>query len=168
MTSESRPVAAVTWTRGDAPFLGGRYPRSHAWIFDGGARVAASASPHVVRPPYADPAAVDPEEAFVAALASCHMLWFLSFAAADGLLVDSYADEAEGLLEAEGDGARITSVTLRPVVTTAVPVDPARMAALHGKAHHACFLARSVNFPVRCEPRAASITAQPAVEGGPA
>jgi organic hydroperoxide reductase OsmC/OhrA len=74
-------IATIEWQRGGAAFTDRRYPRVHRWRFDGGAEVAASSSPHVVPVPLSDPTAVDPEEAFVAALASCHMLWFLSIAA---------------------------------------------------------------------------------------
>ena len=74
----SSHTTTVRWERGEADFAQGRYSRRHEWHFDGGAVVAASPSPHVVAAPWSDPAAVDPEEAFVAAISSCHMLWFLS------------------------------------------------------------------------------------------
>ncbi|HET9454855.1 MAG TPA: OsmC family peroxiredoxin, partial [Gemmatimonadaceae bacterium] len=80
--------AVITWHRHDAVFTDNRYSRAHEWAFDGGVRVPASASPHVVPVPWSDPAAVDPEEAFVASLSSCHMLWFLSIAARRGFVVD--------------------------------------------------------------------------------
>src|SRR5690349_2650071 len=85
-------TATVSWSRGDARFVDNRYSRAHEWRFHGGARVSASSSPHVVPVPLSDPAGVDPEEAFVAALSSCHMLWFLYFAAKGGFVVDSYVD----------------------------------------------------------------------------
>ena len=86
----ARHVATVEWRRGDAPFVDNRYPRAHVWRFDGGAEVPASSSPHSVPIPLSDPAGVDPEEAFVASLSSCHMLWFLFLAAKRGLVVDRY------------------------------------------------------------------------------
>ena len=92
--------STVAWCRGYGEvFTDNRYARRHEWRFDGGAVVAASSSPHVVRLPLSDPTAVDPEEAFVAALASCHMLFFLFFAAADGWTVERYVDSAHGTVE---------------------------------------------------------------------
>jgi organic hydroperoxide reductase OsmC/OhrA len=92
----SQYLATVAWQRQGAAFTDNRYSRAHVWRFDGGAEVPASSSPQVVPPPYSDAAGVDPEEAFVAALSSCHMLWFLSVAAGRGFVVDSYRDEAVG------------------------------------------------------------------------
>src|SRR5918997_4218429 len=111
-------TATVRWKRGDDDvFEAGRYSRVHEWAFDGGAVVPASASPHVVPKPYSDAAGVDPEEAFIVSLASCHMLFFLDFARRGGFVVDSYEDRGEGVLE-KGDDGRIamTKVTLRPHV----------------------------------------------------
>lgn len=154
MTRE-RHGATVEWTRGDAEFTGGRYSRRHVWRFDGGAVVAGSASPHVVPAPFSDPSAVDPEEAFVAALASCHMLWFLSIAAEAGCRVDRYRDAASGVLARDPDGRMaMTEVTLRPDVRFSgdrVPDGPA-IRAMHHAAHAACFIANSVRTDVRCEP----------------
>ncbi len=148
--------AELRWERADGePFVDGRYSRRHYIRFDGGAILHGSASPHVVREPFSDPTAVDPEEAFVAALAACHMLWFLSFAASDGWVVDDYIDEAEGRLGRDADGLlAMTAVTLRPRVGFAGP-EPSieQVQALHVRAHGECFLARSVKCPVRCEPR---------------
>ena len=108
-------VATIEWQRGGAAFTDRRYPRVHRWRFDGGAEVAASSSPHVVPVPLSDPTAVDPEEAFVAALASCHMLWFLSIAAELGYTVERYVDAAEGTMARDADGRMaMTVVTLRP------------------------------------------------------
>ena len=87
--------AIIEWQRGDADFLDRRYSRAHRWRFDGGAEIAASSSPHVVRAPFSNPANVDPEEAYVAAISSCHMLWFLDLAARGGFRVDHYRDAAE-------------------------------------------------------------------------
>lgn len=153
--ARERHGATVEWTRGDAEFTDGRYSRRHAWRFDGGAVVAGSASPHVVPAPFSDPSAVDPEEAFVAALASCHMLWFLSIAAEAGCRVDRYRDAASGVLARDRDGRMaMTEVTLRPDVRFSgdrVP-DGAAVRAMHHAAHAACFLANSVRTDVRCEP----------------
>lgn len=148
-------VATVEWQRGGAAFTDRRYPRAHRWRFDGGAEVAASSSPHVVPVPYSDPAAVDPEEAFVAALASCHMLWFLSIAAELGYTVERYVDPAEGTMARDAEGRMaITRVTLRPRTAFAGErrPDAAALRALHEAAHHACFLAASVKTELRCEP----------------
>ena len=143
----SRHTATVTWTRGDARFTDNRYSRGHRWRFDGGVDVAASASPHSVPLPCSIAEAVDPEEAFVAAISSCHMLWFLSIAAKRGLTVDTYADEAEGFLEKDGDGRMsMTRVVLRPRIVFGGDRAPSAedIAAMHDEAHHACYIANSV------------------------
>ncbi len=143
----SQHTAAVTWARQDQPFTNGRYRRAHTWRFDGGAVVAASASPHAVRPPYSEPANVDPEEALVAAASSCHMLWFLSFAAAEGYVVDAYEDAAVGDLADMGDGKPgIARIELRPNVRFSgdKPPSDAVVAALHHKSHERCDIASSL------------------------
>lgn len=148
-------IATIEWQRGGAVFTDRRYPRVHRWRFDGGAELAASSSPHVVPVPFSDPAAVDPEEAFVAALASCHMLWFLSIAAELGYTVERYVDAAEGTMARDADGRMaMTVVTLRPrtAFAGAQRPDAAALRALHAAAHHACFLAASVKTELRCEP----------------
>jgi organic hydroperoxide reductase OsmC/OhrA len=154
----ARYVATVEWRRGDAAFVDNRYSRAHVWRFDGGAEVRASSSPHAVPVPLSDPAGVDPEEAFVASLSSCHMLWFLSIAAKRGLVVESYADEAIGVMDRNAEGKlAMTRVRLRPAVRfggTRAP-GPAEVRELHDLAHHACFIASSVKTEVVCEPRAA-------------
>src|SRR6266496_5289266 len=110
----SSHTATVRWDRGEARFIDSRYSRAHTWIFDGGITVPASSSPHTVRVPYTDLNAVDPEEAFVAALASCHMLWFLSIAAERGFRVDHYADAAVGTMAKNEHGKlAMTRVVLR-------------------------------------------------------
>lgn len=152
----SNHTATVTWRRDAAePFTDNRYSRAHTWTFDGGAEVLGSSSPHSVPVPLSDPAGVDPEEAFIAALSSCHMLWFLSLAARKGLVVDSYVDAAEGVLGKDGDGKMaITLVTLRPQTRFAgVAPTEAELAALHHEAHERCFIANSVKAEVRCEPQ---------------
>src|SRR6478752_1618460 len=109
-------TATIRWSRDGADGFGkGQYSRAHEWAFDGGAVVPASPSPHIVPAPWNDPAGVDPEEAFVASLSSCHMLFFVDLARRDGWIVDSYVDEAEGVLEKGDDGKMaMTRVTLRP------------------------------------------------------
>ena len=105
-------TAALTWSRDGALFTDGKFSRKHTWRFDGGAEVAGSPAPQVVPPPMSDPAGVDPEEAFVASLASCHMLFFLALAAKKRFIVDRYSDEAVGELGNRADGktwmARVT------------------------------------------------------------
>ena len=102
-------AATVVWTRGTDDFLDKRYHRSHQWQFDGGATVAASSSPHVVPLPYSDASAVDPEEAYIAALASCHMLWFLDLASRAGWRVNRYTDAAEGTMAKDAEGRLVVS-----------------------------------------------------------
>lgn len=149
--------ASVVWERtGDSKFTDNRYSRAHRWEFDGGAVVPASSSPAVVPLPLSDPAGVDPEEAFVASLSSCHMLWVLFYAAKGGFVVDSYRDAAEGHMEKAADGSTwMARVVLRPDVhfSGAAP-DAATLAAMHDKAHHACFIANSVKTAVTVEPPA--------------
>ena len=149
--------ASVQWQRGEnEDFARGRYSRAHRWDFDGGAQVRASASPHVVRAPWSDASAVDPEEAYVAALSSCHMLWFLSLAAAQGFVVESYDDDAIGHMhDVRPQRPAITLVILRPrvVFAAAHAADAAQLAALHHQAHDHCFLANSVRTEIRVEPR---------------
>ena len=148
-------TATIRWSRiGDGDFTKGQYSRAHQWAFDGGAVVPASASPHVVPAPWSDAAGVDPEEAFVASLSSCHMLFFLDFARRAGVVVTSYADEAEGVMEKGADGrVRISKVTLRPRIAFGEAPDPATLDDLHHKAHEACFIANSVTSEVVVEPR---------------
>jgi organic hydroperoxide reductase OsmC/OhrA len=149
-------TATIRWDRGEAPFVDNRYSRAHAWIFDGGITVPASSSPHVVPLPYSDAHAIDPEEAFVASLGSCHMLWFLSVAAKRGFRVDRYADAAIGAMERDERGRlAITRVLLRPAVAFSGERVPSAddIAAMHHEAHDACFIANSVRTEVTCEPQ---------------
>lgn len=147
--------ATTSWERGDQPFLDKRYSRKHAWRFDGGLEVPASASPHIVRPPLSDPAAVDPEEAFVASISSCHMLWFLSIAADRQFRVDRYVDEAVGAMGKNAAGkVVVASVTLRPKVAFSGDKLPTAtdIAQMHHAAHAECFIANSVTADVQVEP----------------
>lgn len=149
-------TAEIRWSRGEQKFTDNRYSRAHTWRFDGGAVVPASSSPAVVPLPMSDAAAVDPEETFVASLASCHMLWFLSIAAKHGYTVDSYADDAIGVMERNPAGRlAMTRVTLRPLVAISGAKLPDRAAldALHQAAHEECFIAASIRSEVRIEPR---------------
>lgn len=147
--------AVVIWSRNGAAFTDQRYSRLHRWLFDGGVEVAASASPHVVPAPLSVEQAVDPEEAFVASVSSCHMLWFLSIAAQRGYIVESYRDDAVGILEPDESGRlAITRVTLHPDVQFAEERRPTddETRDLHDEAHAQCFIARSVRAKIRCEP----------------
>lgn len=147
--------AAILWQRNGAAFTDQRYSRAHVWQFDGGIEVPASSSPHTVPLPYSNEQAVDPEEAFVAALSSCHMLWFLHIAAQRGFVVERYEDRADGVLAEDAEGRRaMTRVTLRPRVEFAGERRPEREAIedLHRAAHEECFIASSVKSEVRCEP----------------
>ena len=144
-------TATVRWSRtGEGDFTKGQYSRAHEWAFDGGAVVPASASPHIVPAPWSDEAGVDPEEAFIASLSSCHMLFFTDFARRDGWVVDEYVDEAEGVLEKRGDGKMwMSRVTLHPRVTwSGEEPDESAIADLHHRAHEACFIANSVTTEV--------------------
>ena len=156
-------TAEVLWQRDGADFLGNRYSRRHLLRFDGGLEVPGSSSPHVIPVPLSDASALDPEEAFVASLSSCHMLWFLSLAAKRKFCVDRYFDSAEGVMAKNAEGRlAMTVVTLQPDVMFSGDFLPARedIDQLHHTAHEACFIANSVKTEVRCEPvyRAASST----------
>ena len=145
----------VEWVRGSAVFTDGRYSRAHVWRFDGGTEVPGSSSPHIVKPPLSDERAVDPEEAFIASLASCHMLFFLDFARRAGFRVDAYEDKADGVLAKDAGGRMaMTVVTLRPRVVFSgdkMP-SPGDIERLHHKSHEECFIANSVKTDVRLEP----------------
>jgi len=138
--------ATLAWQRGDQAFTDLHYSRAHRWRFDGGIDVPASSSPLSVPVPLSDPAAVDPEEALVAAAASCHMLFFLSLAAARGYIVDRYDDRAVGLL----DGAAITRIVLNPAIAFGGERQPDRaaLAELHHEAHARCYIANSLKGDV--------------------
>ena len=151
----SEYAAVVLWSRDGATFTDQRYSRGHRWQFDGGVEVPASSSPRVVPLPLSVEAAVDPEEAFVASLSSCHMLWFLSIAARQGFLVDHYRDEAVGVIAKNASGKlAMTRVTLHPEVSFGGDRRPAadELVAMHHESHEQCFIAQSVHTDVRCEP----------------
>jgi len=149
-------TARTIWQRQPQEvFTDQRYHRRHLLQFDGGLEVPGSSSPHSVPPPYSDPAAVDPEEALVASVSSCHMLWFLSLAAKAGFVVDDYRDDASGTMARNAEGRMaITAITLRPAVRFAgTPPSPEALHELHHHAHDECYIANSVKAEVRCEPR---------------
>ncbi len=140
--------ATVCWTREDgAAFTDGRYSRGHVWRFDGGVEVPASSAPTSVPLPYSRAEAVDPEEAFVASLSSCHMLFFLFFAAKAGFVVDSYEDHALGVMTKNERGKLFVSkVTLDPRIAFSGGrrPSPEEIAELHHRSHEECFIANSV------------------------
>jgi organic hydroperoxide reductase OsmC/OhrA len=145
----------VRWERGDARFTDNKYSRAHTWVFDGGVEVPGSSSPHVVPLPYSREQAVDPEEAFVASLSSCHMLWFLSVAAKRRFCVDGYVDAATGVMARNAAGKlAMTRVTLRPKATFAGERRPTEeeIEAMHHEAHAECFIANSVTTEISCLP----------------
>ena len=148
--------ASVRWERAGATYTDNRYRRAHTWTFDEGLEVPASSSPHSVPLPLSEARAVDPEEALVAAVSSCHMLWFLSLAAKRGLVVERYEDQPVGTLGRNAKGREaITLITLRPRITFGSDVSPSadEISALHHESHELCCLAHSVTADVRCEPR---------------
>lgn len=147
--------ATVAWERGDQAFTDNRYSRGHRWKFDGGADVPASSSPFVVPVPMSDAAGVDPEEALVAATSSCHMLFFLSFAAKRGFIVDRYVDRASGIMEKNSEGRiAMTRITLRPEVVFSGARQPTQeeLDALHHDSHEHCFIANSLKSEVVLQP----------------
>ena len=149
--------ATVEWVRNTADFDYKSYNRTHTLSFEGGIRVPGSAAPGNIPPTAAGAPGVDPEQAFVASLASCHLLWFLHIAAQAKLVVDRYRDQASGVLERNAEGRMaMTRVTLRPVVSYAgrAPT-PEEHAQLHERAHDKCFIANSVKTEVTVEPRLA-------------
>jgi organic hydroperoxide reductase OsmC/OhrA len=148
-----RYTAVTTWAREGAPFTDLRYSRAHRWKFDGGVELTGSSSPLHVRVPFSDPSGVDPEEALVAALSSCHLLSFLYVAAKRGFVVDSYVDEAEGVMGENAEGRQaITRVVLRPRVTYVNDPDAETEAAMHHQAHDDCYISNSVRSEVVVEP----------------
>lgn len=146
--------ATLAWQRGDQAFTDQRYSRAHRWTFDGGLDVPASSSPLSVPVPLSDPAAVDPEEALVAAAASCHMLFFLSLAAARGYVVERYDDHAVGELDLDADGRMaMTRIVLRPAIAFGGARQPDRtaLAELHHEAHARCYIANSLKGDIVVE-----------------
>jgi organic hydroperoxide reductase OsmC/OhrA len=150
----SEHKATIEWKNGGPDLLKGRYSRVHRWSFDGGATVEASASPSVVPAPYSSAAAVDPEEAFVASISSCHMLTYVWLASRKGFQVDSYHDHAVGVMtKNEGGVPWVSKITLRPAIVYGgdkrpTPEDEEH---LHHAAHEQCFISQSVKTEVVVE-----------------
>ncbi len=150
----SEYAATVFWERGDQDFCGNAYSRGHSWSFDGGLVVPASASPDIVPLPWSVAENVDPEEAFVASISSCHMLFFLSLAAKRKIMIDRYKDAATGFMQQREDGKiAMTKVILRPEATYGENSRPSReqLEKLHHRAHELCFIANSVNTTIVTE-----------------
>lgn len=142
--------ARVAWERGNTDFTYETYPRDHIWAFEGGIEVAASAAPDFL----GNVTRVDPEEAFVAALSSCHMLTFLAIAAKKRFVVDSYEDNAVGILEKNPAGKlAMTRVALRPVIVFSGEKQPSeqQIEKMHHDSHEQCFIASSVTTDVTVE-----------------
>ncbi len=149
--------AVIRWKKAeDEAFSDNQYSRGHTWEFDGGITVPASSSPHVVPLPFSVEANIDPEEAFIAALSSCHMLTFLGIAAKQKYVIDSYVDDAIGVLEEDESGrSSVTKVTLRPdIVFSGIKIPTAKqLEKLHHLAHKNCFIANSVKTEIKVEMR---------------
>jgi organic hydroperoxide reductase OsmC/OhrA len=146
--------ATISWNRGDQKFTDNRYSREHSWSFDGGVQIPASSSPFVVPEPMSVAANVDPEEAFVAAVSSCHMLTFLWVASGRGFVVDSYVDRAVGIMEQNTQGKFwVSRVSLRPQIVFSGERQPttAELNEMHHKAHEDCFIANSVKSDIVVE-----------------
>src|SRR4051794_30337096 len=149
--------AIVRWRRNGAVFTDNLYSRAHDWEFDGGTIVPASSSPSIVRVPMSREEAVDPEEAYVAALSSCHMLFFLSFARKQGFIIDAYVDEALGEMSRDARGKMwVSRVTLHPALTISGEKrpSPTEIDGLHHQAHEECFIANSVKTEIVIAPPA--------------
>lgn len=151
----SEHTAQIIWQRQEQNFLDNLYSRKHIIRFDGGVDVPASSSPHVVPLPYSDASAVDPEEMMVAAIANCHMLWFLSMAVKQKFCVDSYTDNAAGIMQPNQNGKLfLAEVTLNPDVKFSGEKIPTheQVEAMHHQAHEECFIANSVLTKIICKP----------------
>lgn len=146
----SEHKARIEWKLRDGDFSKGQYSREHTWTFDGGFTVPASPSPAVVRPPYSNPESVDPEEAFVASISSCHMLTFLYLASRAGFVVTSYDDAAVGVLTKNERGVPwVSRVALNPIVAySGTPPSAEKERELHHEAHLQCFISNSIKTTV--------------------
>jgi len=153
--SEHRAI--IEWRLDGREFAYPSYNRTHAWSFEGGVEVTAGAAPDNIPPTAAGRPGVDPEQAFVAAIASCHMLWFLHLACNRKLKVLRYRDEAVGVLAKGADGKEaVTRVTLRPAVSFEGAAPTAeQFIQIHDQAHERCFIANSVKTEIVLEPRIA-------------
>jgi organic hydroperoxide reductase OsmC/OhrA len=151
----SEHLATIRWQRGDSDFLAGKFSRAHTWTFDGGAVVEGSSAPSVVPVPFSSASAVDPEEALVASISSCHMLTFLYFAFKQGFQVDSYEDAAVGVMTKGPNGVPwVSTVTLHPKIVYGGEKRPTaeQESHLHHDAHEKCFIANSVKSEIKVEP----------------
>lgn len=171
LSSEKRPIMSSTqsasgrlpypphtvhirWKNRGPDFVRGQYSREHTWTFDGGVTVAASPSPFVVPTPWSNPDHVDPEEALLAAISSCHMLTVLWLASKAGWIVEAYEDASEATLaKNERRVPWVSEAILRPRITWGGDQQPsdAEVAALHAQAHDLCFIANSVRTEIRIE-----------------
>jgi len=151
----SEHKATIRWKRSGPDFLKGRYSREHTWTFDGGVTVPASSSPSAVPVPFSNPANVDPEEAFVASVSSCHMLTYVFLACKRGFQVESYEDDAVGFMSKNDKGVPwVSKVTLHPRIVYGGEKQPmpADEADLHHHAHEQCFIANSVKTDIEVAP----------------
>jgi len=150
----SQHTATVRWSLTGTEFLKGKYSREHEWLFDGGAVVAASPAPSVVPAPWSNPALVDPEEAFVASVASCHMLTFLWLAGRQGFEISHYEDTAAGFMAKNERGVPwVSRIVLRPHILWSGEKRPTagEIDKLHHAAHEGCFIANSIKTEVIVE-----------------
>lgn len=148
-------VTKLVWERGDQDFEAGTFSRRHCIAFDGGQALVGSSSPQVLPTPMSDPFGVDPEEAFVASLSSCHMLWFFVIASKRKFCVDRYVDNACGVMRRNDENRiAVTEVLLRPKVTFSGPRLPTEdeHRSMHHRAHELCFIANSVKTAIECQP----------------
>jgi organic hydroperoxide reductase OsmC/OhrA len=147
-------IAVIRWQCSGPDFLKGKYSREHTWTFDGGVTVAASSAPSSVPAPWSNPACVDPEEAFVASIASCHMLTFVWLASRAGFVLASYEDNASGVMTKNDRGVPwVSKVTLRPRLewSSENRPTPSQIDELHHHAHEQCYIANSVKTEVLVE-----------------
>lgn len=147
----SEHTATIKWRRNQATFIDNKYSREHIWQFDGGVEISASASSQVVPVPYSNPNYIDPEEAFVASISSCHMLWFLAIAAKKKFVVENYRDRAVGLMAKNKEGKlAIIKIELYPKISFTddkLPTEK-QIGQMHQEAHYNCFLANSVKTEI--------------------
>ncbi len=151
----SQYTATIKWRRDDQSFVDDDYSRGHTWEFDGGLSVPASSSPDIVPLPKSVAEYVDPEEAFVASLSSCHMLFFLAISEKNGYIIDKYTDNAVGYLGKNGQGRMaMTKVILRPKIEFSGDKQPTagQTEKIHEQSHRQCFIANSVTAEVSVEP----------------
>lgn len=149
--------AEVHWQKAPTEtFIDNKYSRDHVWKFDSGIEVPGAPSPHIVSPAFMSERSVDPEEAFIASISSCHMLWFLGLAAVKKIVVASYSDCATGILEKNEDGKMaITSVELNPKIVFGNDenITQEELDKLHHQAHEHCFIANSVTSRITINPQ---------------